>query len=127
MSVKQNRELEFVDTNILVYAYDSSSSAKRTKAMDLLIKLWNSGNGALSIQVMQEFYITVTQKIPHPVTPQTAAQIIEDLGNWEHHLPDVSDLLTAVNIQQSNRISFWDALIVASAKKMGCTVIWTEI
>lgn len=117
---------EFVDTNILVYCYDISSGQKRLKAKDLFLNLWESNSGCLSIQVMQEFFVTVTQKVPEPISYEKAVQIIEDLSLWHYHSPEVKDILEAINIQQRNRISFWDAMIINSAQACGCNVIWSE-
>ena len=117
---------EFIDTNILVYAYNSSAGGKQAKAQTLLTNLWNYGNGCLSVQVFQEFYNVVTRKIPEPLAVENAALIIEDLANWDYHVPDVDDILEAINIQQRNNLSFWDAMIIHSAKMMKCEIIWSE-
>jgi predicted nucleic acid-binding protein len=124
--MNDNSGWQFVDTNILVYAHDISAGDKRIRAKDLINKLWNSGRGSLSIQVLQEFYVTVVQKVARPMQPQMAAKIISDLSTWRLHVPDVSDVLEAIDIQQRNRLSFWDALIICSAKKLGCVVLLTE-
>ena len=118
--------LEFVDTNVLVYAYNFADPHKHLVAKTLLSGLWNSGKGILSIQVMQEFYVVVTQKVSNPISSETAIQIIEDLGKWGYHIPKLEDIIEAVQIQQRNKLSFWDALIICSAKKSGCNIIWTE-
>lgn len=117
---------EFIDTNILVYAYNVSAPAKQTKAKTLLTGLWNSRKGCLSLQVLQEFYTVVTRKTPSSLPPDTAALIISDYGNWPCHTPDVNDLLEAIRIQQRYDLSFWDALIIWSAVKLGCKIIWSE-
>ena len=119
-------ELQFVDTNILIYAYDVSSTEKHRRALALVSELWDSGRGCLSIQVLQEFYVNLTQKIPHPLTPQETVRIIEDYGRWHLHKPGLKSVIEAIQIQQRNRISFWDAMIICSAKEMGCQNIWTE-
>ncbi len=117
---------EFVDTNIFVYAYNKTNKKKQTAARELLIRLWETRNGCLSIQVMQEFYVTVAQKIKSPLSIETASQIIVDFSNWQHHVPEYNDVLEAVKIHQRNNISFWDAMIINSAKQMKCEIIWTE-
>ena len=62
--MSEPRGLQFVDTNVLIYAHDVSAGQKHSGAQDLLRKLWQSGDGCLSIQVLQEFYVNVTQKDP---------------------------------------------------------------
>lgn len=54
---------EFVDANVLVYAFDASSGAKQVVAERLLERLWDGGTGCLSVQVLQEFFVTVTRKV----------------------------------------------------------------
>ncbi|MCL5982043.1 MAG: PIN domain-containing protein [Firmicutes bacterium] len=119
-------ELQFVDTNILIYAYDVSSAEKHQRALTLVSKLWDSGKGCLSIQVLQEFYVNLTQKIPHPLTPLKTTRIIDDYGQWRLHKPELRSVIEAIYIQQRHKISFWDAMIICSAKEMGCKNIWTE-
>ncbi|HSW58827.1 MAG TPA: PIN domain-containing protein [Dehalococcoidales bacterium] len=121
-----NTELQFVDTNILIYAYDVTSTEKHRRALALISELWDSGRGCLSVQVLQEFYVNLTQKIPHPLTPPEAVLIIEDYGQWRLHKPELKSVIEAIHIQQRNKISFWDAMIICSAREMGCQNIWTE-
>ena len=117
---------QFVDTNILVYAHDLSAGQKHSRAQELIRDLWQSGEGCLSIQVLQEFYVTVTHKVAKPLPAGAAAQIIADLSVWEVHCPGVQDLLDAIRLQDRYQISFWDAMILASALQLGCQVLWSE-
>ena len=64
--------LQFVDTNILVYAHDATAGDKREAARELLDRLWSSGTGCLSVQILQEFYVSVTTKVPHPLVARAA-------------------------------------------------------
>jgi predicted nucleic acid-binding protein len=121
-----NVDMEFVDTNILVYAYDISDQSKRGIALKLLERLWESKNGCLSIQVLQEFYVTLTRKLPVSLSCDQVVQIISDLGMWKHHTPSVMDIEGAAKTQSQYEISFWDAMIINSASKMDCKIIWTE-
>jgi len=118
--------LQFVDTNILIYAHDLSAGHKHIRASELIRELWGSGEGCLSIQVLQEFYVNVTQKVARPLTPDVAAQIIADLGVWQVHRPGVEDVLDAVRVQGRYQLSFWDAMIIVSATRLGCQTIWSE-
>lgn len=117
---------QFVDTNILVYAHDLTAADKHVLARELLLSLWNSGSGCLSIQVLQEFYVTVTRKVKQPISPEKCSQIISDLGQWQIHIPGVADILQAIEIQERNKLSFRDAMIICSAKQLDCELIWTE-
>ena len=124
MSEPEN--LQFVDTNVLIYAHDRSAGEKHLRARELVTGLWESGEGCLSIQVLQEFYVNVTRKVARPLTPEAAAQIIADLSVWQMHRPGVEDVLDAIRLQSRYQISFWDAMIIASALQSGCQTIWSE-
>jgi predicted nucleic acid-binding protein len=118
--------LYFVDTNILVYAYDTSAGDKHAIAAELIKLCWENESGCLSMQVLQELYVTLTQKIVRPLDPQTARQIVADLAHWCLHTPEVSDLIQAIDYQQTYQLSFWDAMIVQSAARLGCRQLLSE-
>lgn len=117
---------EFVDTNVIVYAYDHSDPLKNKMARTLLEGLWEKEKGRLSIQVLQELYVTLTKKTPTVLSNKQAISIVADLGMWKHHIPLFEDILEAVRIQEQYGISFWDAMVVTSACRMDCQVLWTE-
>jgi predicted nucleic acid-binding protein len=119
-------ERHFVDTNVLVYAHDSSAHEKREIARDLLGRIWLDQSGCTSIQVLQELYATLTRKVRVPLKSAEASKIISYLSQWRVHSPEPADVLAAIQIHQRNQISFWDAMIVRSATRLGCTVIWSE-
>ena len=116
----------FVDTNILVYAYDRSAGRKHSLAVQLIQGCWEHENGCLSIQVLQEFYITVTHKIQTPLDLQTTRHIVADLTHWRLQSPEAGDLLQAIDYQQVYQLSFWDAMIVQSAVRLGCKQLLSE-
>jgi predicted nucleic acid-binding protein len=121
-----NDERVFLDTNIIVYAYDRDADRKHEIARDLLIDLWNAGGGILSPQVLQEFYVTVTKKIASPLASESAREIIEDFLTWDIVANDGESVLDAIDIQTSEKISFWDALVVVAARKGGADEILSE-
>jgi predicted nucleic acid-binding protein len=116
----------FVDTNVLVYAFDRTAGRKREMALQLVTGCWENENGCLSLQVLQEFYVTVTRKIANPLQPTTARQIVAELAQWRLHAPEIEDLLQAIDLGQRWQLSFWDAQIVQSAASLGCRVLITE-
>ena len=116
----------FLDTNILVYAYDRSAGHKHSLAVQLVEECWKNENGCLSIQVLQEFFVTVARKISTPLDDQTARNIVADLTHWRVQAPEASDLLQAIDLQQSYHLSFWDAMIVQSAARLGCKQLISE-
>jgi predicted nucleic acid-binding protein len=117
---------QFVDTNILVYAYDLSAGRKREIAKTLVEQCWENQNGCLSVQVLQEFYVNITQKIPNPLERQTARQLVADLTLWKTHAPSPGDVLAAIDLQREFTLSFWDAMIIQSALQTSCIQIWSE-
>lgn len=117
---------QFVDTNVLVYAHDASAGPKHERSLALIKSLWESQTGCLSIQVLEEFYVTVTRKVAKPLASEAAAQIVTDLATWHMHAPEVDDVLDAITIHQRYGISFWDGLVIQSAARLGCQTIWSE-
>ncbi|HTX84218.1 MAG TPA: PIN domain-containing protein [Streptosporangiaceae bacterium] len=117
---------QFVDTNVLVYARDLTAGDKHDRARALLEGLWDSREGCLSIQVLQEFFVTTTHTIPKPLEASSAARIIADLARWHVHAPDTRDVLAAIEIHQQTGASFWHAMILRSAEELGCQLLHSE-
>ena len=80
--------VEFCDTNVFVYAYDLSAGKKRTQAIALIDALWEGGTGAVSVQVLQELYVTLTRKLTPRMAPDEARSIVADLATWTAIAPD---------------------------------------
>jgi predicted nucleic acid-binding protein len=116
----------FVDTNILVYSHDVDAEQKHQIAQNILLELWKNRNGALSVQVLQEFYVTMTRKVLHPIPPNSVRNIIRDYFSWHIEINDLNSILIASRIGDDYKISFWDALIVAAALKAKADKILTE-
>ncbi|HEY6346976.1 MAG TPA: PIN domain-containing protein [Bryobacteraceae bacterium] len=117
---------EFVDANVLVYAFDASAGPKKIGAERLLERLWNAGTGCLSVQVLQEFFVTVTRKTPQPLSIDDAADRVREFAVWRVFAPTAEDVLGAIALQKEARLSFWDAMVVEAAARLGCDVLWTE-
>jgi len=118
--------VEFVDTNVLVYAHDASAGEKRERAAALVERLVREGAGCLSVQVLMELAATLTHKIPKPLDAFVAAEIVRDFATWNTFAPQGADVVAALSIAKTSRISFWDAMIVRAAAEMGADVIWSE-
>jgi predicted nucleic acid-binding protein len=121
-----NGDRVFVDTNVLVYAHDLDSGEKHQVARELLIDIWDHRAGVLSVQVLQECYVTLTRKISHPLPPSAARSVLQDYLSWQVEVVDPGSVLTASRIEEESRISFWDALIVTAALKGKASKIFTE-
>ncbi len=117
---------EFVDANILVYAFDTSSGGKHAVAQKLLERLWDSGGGCLSVQVLQEFFVTVTRKVAKPLPVEEASDRIREFGTWNVFAPTARDVLAATELHKQTQLNFWDAMVVGAAVELGCDVLWTE-
>jgi len=116
----------FVDTNILVYAHDADAGEKHATAARAVADLWESRNGIISTQVLQELYVTLTRKVASPVTRNVARRLIRNYLTWELAVNDGAILLHASEIEGNYSLSFWDGLIVAAAYSKNAAVILTE-
>lgn len=114
----------FLDTNILAYACDADQPAKRDKARALLKAVSANMPPCVSTQVMQEFFVTVTRKMG--VDPLQAKRIIHSLRYMETVLIDMDDINRAIDGSLIWQVSLWDALILTSARKAHCTVLYSE-
>jgi predicted nucleic acid-binding protein len=119
-------DLVFVDSNILIYAHDSDAGPKRERAVESLRELWQLGNGRLSVQVLQEFYVNVTRKLATPVSRSTAREVVSSYGAWVKEPTTPDTVLRATDIADMAQIMFWDALIIASAEEVQATHIYSE-
>ena len=116
----------FVDSNILIYAYDLDAGERRQQAVECLDRLWNNQAGRLSTQVLQEFYATVTQKIRTPLVRARARQVIRNYAAWVTSYITPETIVRASEISEVWQISFWDGLIVAAAEEAGASELLSE-
>jgi predicted nucleic acid-binding protein len=114
----------FFDTNILVYADDKAAPAKRRRALDLVAEHRRAGTGVVSLQVLQEYFVTVTSKLH--VDPRIARRKVELLAEFDVAAPEVADILAAIDLHRLHGFSFWDALVLRAAKQAGCRVVSSE-
>ncbi len=116
----------FIDTNILVYAHDLDAGIKHETANKTVSDLWEKKSAVISTQVLQEFYVTLSKKIPKPLSGNTVRGIIKSYLSWEIIVNEPKLILQASEIEESYKISFWDALIVAAAFSGNASTIMTE-
>jgi predicted nucleic acid-binding protein len=114
----------FLDANILVYAQDAGSARKQHRSRELLTELIASGNGVLSTQILQEYYVAATRKLG--VAPLAAKAVLKTFSAFEIVQITPALIQEAVDCSILNQLSFWDALIVAAADAAGCTTIYSE-
>ncbi len=117
---------EFCDTNVFVYAYDASASQKQEQATQLIDRLWRSGRGVVSVQVLQELYVTLTRRLPGRRGQDLARARVEELMAWRVVSPTEADVLAAIDGSLRWRVSFWDAMLLTTAKEAGAEILWSE-
>jgi predicted nucleic acid-binding protein len=114
----------FLDTNVLVYTHDEDAPAKQRRALELVAEHRRAGTGVVSLQVLQEYFATVTRKLG--VDAAVARRKVELLAELDVVVPDVADVLGAIDLHRLHGFSFWDALVVRAAKQAGCSVLLSE-
>ena len=120
------RALSFVDTNVLVYAFDKSSSPKKRAAQRLLNELMEEDRLRVSTQVLQELFVTLTRKVAQPCSGEEALAVLEDLTAWPLMVVDYAAIRSAVELAGQAKLSFWDRLVVVAAARAGAAVLYTE-
>ncbi len=119
-------ELVFVDTNILVYRFDVGKPENQKAADAWFSRLWEIRSGRLSFQVLREFYVTVTRKLPNRLETGAARNVVRSLLAWKPIACSDRLIGSAWEIEDRYSISWWDALIVAAAREQECTMLLTE-
>jgi len=115
----------FFDTNVLVYADDKDAPpAKQRCAVELVAEHRRAGTGVVSLQVLQEYFVTVTRKLH--LDAAVARRKVELLAEFDVATPDLTDVLAAIDLHRLHGFSFWDALVLRAAKQSGCTVLLSE-
>jgi predicted nucleic acid-binding protein len=114
----------FFDTNVLVYADDKAAPAKQRRALELIAEHRRARTGVVSMQVLQEYFVTVTRKLH--VDAAVARRKVELLAEFDVATPEVADVLAAIDLHRLHGFSFWDALVLRAAKQAGCSVLLSE-
>ena len=116
---------EFLDTNVLVYAYDPGDSHKRRIAQDLVRRAL-AGDILVSTQVLAEFAATLLHKMAPPARPEDVAAVLDALSPIRAVVPDADIVRRAVEVRAEYGVHFYDGMIVAAAERGGCERIWSE-
>lgn len=116
--------MNFVDTNILLYAFGPDEDSDRPAVARRLIA---AGDIAFSIQVFQEFFVQATHsRRDEPLTSEEAEEVIESLSAFPVQENNLPVLREALRIQREFQTSFWDANILSAAHALGCEIVWSE-
>lgn len=116
----------FVDANVLVYVHDSNEPMKQAIAEQWVDRLWAGGGACTSVQVLNECYSTLTQKLRPRVPPDAAWDYVSQLCEWNLCSVDINMMVRARELQQRYLLNWWDCLIVAAAQAQGCSLLLTE-
>ena len=116
---------DFLDSNVLVYAYDVSDPRKQHIAQDLVRKAIG-GEIVISTQVLAEFAATLLYKLSPAGLPNDVLAILNALGPIRLILPDGDTVRRAIEARTSYGLHFYDGMIVAAAERAGCSRIWSE-
>ena len=116
----------FVDTNVLVYAHDTSTGVKHEKARALVERLWQERAGAISTQILQELYVSLRRKAKRPLASEEARAVVSDYLRWEVVVNNGESILEAMTLEQRHGISFWDALVIQASRACGAETLYSE-
>jgi predicted nucleic acid-binding protein len=119
-------EKYFIDTNVVVYAYDSHDPRKQRTAQRILTEALAEERGVLSVQVIGEFFTAVTRRIPVPLSVDEAGAIIDILCVMPVQEVDASMVRRAIETGKIYGLSYWDSLIIAAAERAGCSRLVSE-
>ena len=117
--------MQFVDTNILLYAIsrDPAEQHKAKRANDIL----TGRDLALSVQVLQEFYVQATRASrADPITHQQAVRLIESFRRFPVQDVTSAIMMAALDARQRFQLSYWDAAIIEACRAMGCPEVLSE-
>jgi predicted nucleic acid-binding protein len=114
----------FFDTNVLIYADDRATPSKQRRAIELIANCRRGRTGVVSMQVLQEYFVTVTRKLH--VDAAVARRKVELLAEFDVVRLDLADILAAIDLHRLHGFSFWDSLILRAARQSSCTVLFSE-
>ncbi|HEX7795501.1 MAG TPA: PIN domain-containing protein [Vicinamibacterales bacterium] len=116
----------FVDTNILMYAHDTSAGDKHKRAKALVEELWRERTGVVSTQVLQELAVNLRGKARRPLDAKSTREVITDYLTWQVVVNSGESILEALDFEARYRISFWDALVLQAANASGVAALYSE-
>jgi predicted nucleic acid-binding protein len=116
----------FVDTNILMYAHDTSAGEKHNRAKALVEELWRDRTGVVSTQVLQELSVNLRKKVRRPLDAKATRDIVADYLTWQVIVNGGDSILEAIDLEFRYQISFWDALVIQAAQLSGAEILYSE-
>lgn len=126
MVIQNATERLFIDANVLVYMCDTSEQQKQHLAEEVITSLVRNRNGALSVQVLGEFFSIVTRRIPSPLPIEEALEVIDRVSSLQVLDIDLAMVRRAISTHSRYGVNYWDSLIIAAAERANCTGILSE-
>jgi len=121
-----NDSTVFVDTNVLLYAFDDRLADKQEQARRWLAWCWRTHRGRVSSQVVNEFYANALRKFTRTLPVDKARAEVRRLWTWKAWPIDEETVQGAWALQDRFSLSYWDALMLSAAHQLGCTFLLTE-
>jgi predicted nucleic acid-binding protein len=116
----------FLDTNILMYAHDTSGGAKHERARAMVEELWRDRSGVVSTQVLQELTVNLRRNAGRPLDGKKTREIVADYLSWHVVVNSGASILEALDLEKRYRITFWDALVIQAALASGADILYSE-
>jgi len=116
----------FVDTNILMYAHDTTAGAKHARARALVEELWRDRSGVVSTQVLQELSVNLRRKAGRPLDTKATREIVADYLTWQVIVNGGESILGALDLEERYQVAFWDALVLHAANASSAEVVYSE-
>jgi predicted nucleic acid-binding protein len=116
----------FVDTNILMYAHDTAAGEKYRRASALVEELWETREGVVSTQVLQELAVNLRRKAKNPLDAKATREVVSDYLAWHVVVNGGDAILEALDLEARYQVSFWDALVIQAAHAAGADILYSE-
>jgi predicted nucleic acid-binding protein len=117
----------FLDTNVLIYVFDKDSPNKAAVARQLYSRLVREKSGLVSVQVLQEFFVTLSKKFTVTLSADDVEREVRDLSALLKVIEtDVALVLDSITLSRRYKLSFWDGLIIQAALRGGASVLYSE-
>ena len=114
----------FIDTTVLVYAEASDAPYEQRSALDLLKRLYEQGLGVVSTQILQEYCNVALKRLKLPA--QYVRSQLDLYEQFEVVQVTPTIIRAGLDLHQTRSVAFFDAIVLASARAAGCSVLWTE-
>jgi predicted nucleic acid-binding protein len=116
----------FIDTNVLLYAFDETDLVKQQRARQWIGECWQRRCGRLSTQVLNEFYANARKRFATAISAADARAEVRRYQAWSPWLIDQPTIDTAWAAESRYQLNYWDALMIAAAQHQACTIFLTE-